>query len=361
MSAIQEIFKQYGPEYMQRYGDSMPASHKKVIHAIQSCRNGDFGSILYQCESCGQLHIAPSSCGNRHCPTCQHGKALQWLEGQMENLLPCHYFLITFTVPEEIRPLLRTHQRVAYSVLFDAAVAALKKLALDPRFVGAEQIGCLGILHTWGRQLQYHPHIHFIVPGGGLSKDRTTWLSSKPNFFIRIEPLSRVYRAKFRDAMQKAGLLPKIDPIVWEKDWNVNSQPIGDGRDTLKYLAPYVFRVAISNSRIVSYDNHKVTFKYRKSHSSRLRKISVDALEFIRRFLQHVLPTGFMKIRHYGFLNPNAETSIQEIRERICMLYEIVKEFIPKKEKPHSKTFKCLLCGQCLRWKTFIPAFIPTG
>jgi len=361
MSAIQAIFQRYGEEYLERYGQAMPSSHKKVIRAIRNCRSGDFGAHLYRCEGCGLVHVAPCSCGNRHCPTCQHDKASHWLYKQMKNLLPCPYFMVTFTVPEGLRDFIRSHQKVAYAALFDAASGALRKLARDKRFVGADQIGFFGVLHTWGRQLTYHPHIHFIVPGGGLSKDRKQWLCSKPDFFIRVEPLSRVYRAKFREAMQNAGLLHEIDPGLWRKDWVVNSQAVGDGQASLKYLTPYVFRVAISNSRIVDDDHHQVTFRYRKSHSARWRKMSLDAMEFIRRFLQHVLPIGFMKIRHYGFLSANAKVPIQRIKEMICVLFEFVKELVDPPAMPPRREWHCGMCGKPLLRIMFIPAFVPTG
>jgi len=361
MSAIQEIFRRYAPEYLDRFGNAMPKVHKKVIHAILECRSGSLGAHLYRCDSCGHVHLAQCSCGNRHCPTCQNDKASQWLHRQENDLLPCNYFMITFTLPQELRGFIRSHQKIAYAAMFDAASGALKKLAHDRRFVGADQTGFFGVLHTWGRQLNYHPHVHFIVPGGGLSKDRKEWLCSKPDFFIHVKPLSRVYRAKFRDAMEKAGLLREIDPIVWQKGWNVNSQAVGDGRTSLKYLAPYVFRVAISNSRIVGCDNGQVTFRYRRPRSSRWRTMTLDTMEFLRRFLQHVLPTGFMKIRHYGFLSANAKVPIEKIREMISMLFEFVKELMAPPEKAPRRKMSCSKCGQPLRWEMFLPNFIPSG
>ena len=280
----------------------------------------------------------------------------------MRKLLPCPYFLVTFTVPEELRLFIRGHQKQAYAAMFDAGSGALKKLLKDKRFTGADQSGFFGVLHTWGRILQYHPHIHFVVPGGGLSKDRSRWMASKPDFLVHVKALSIIYKAKFRDAVRQAGLLDRIDPGVWRKDWVVNSQAVGSGKWTLRYLSRYVFRVAISNSRIISYDNHQVTFKYRKVKSRRSRRMSLDAMEFIRRFLQHALPTGFMKIRHYGFLSPNAATPIQKIRELICVLYELVKKFVEPLKPPEPPKFKCPNCGNTLVWRMFIrPARILSG
>lgn len=355
MSAIQNIFRLYAPEYLKLYGSDMPQNHRRTISAIRQCRHGSFGANVFRCASCGNIHITRCSCGNRHCPTCQNDKAEQWLINQARNLLPCSYFLITFTVPDELRPFCRSNQQAAYSAMFSASSEALKTLAEDKRFIGAQKPGFTAVLHTWGRQLQYHPHIHFIVPGGGLSKDGNKWLPSKPDFFVRVEPLSIIYRAKFRDAMKQAGLYDLIDPSVWSKDWVVHSKAVGDGRASLKYLAPYVFRVAISNARILSYDNHQVTFRYRKSGSNRLRRITLDAMEFIRRFLQHVLPHGFMKIRHYGLLSSNSSTPIEKIRELISVVCKAVKMTVaPVLPKPGLVT--CKLCGHFMQHTRFISA-----
>ncbi len=356
MSEIQEIFKLYAPEYLERHGQTMPAVHKKVISAIGNCRSGCFGALHYLCPSCKQKQELPCSCGNRHCPTCQGQKASLWLDKQMEKLLPCTYFMITFTVPQELRSFIRSNQRIAYGAMFDCAARALKKLARDPRFVGAEQLGFFGVLHTWGRTLNYHPHIHFIVPAGGLSADREQWLPSKPDFFVRVEPLSRIFKAKFRDAMKDEELFHKINPVVWSKSWIVNSQAVGNGQTSIKYLTPYVFRVAIANSRIVGFENGEVTFKYRKSGSKRWRHMTIDAMEFIRRFLQHVLPLGFMKIRHFGFLSGSTKTPLAKVRELICVLYEVLSAMVVLQKKENTKvsrTPKCKSCGSGMSWVTF--------
>jgi hypothetical protein len=355
MNAIQNIFRLYAPEYLNLYGDSMPDNHRRTMSAIQQCRHGSFGANVFRCASCGNIHITRCSCGNRHCPTCQNDKAEHWLLKQLNNLLPCSYFLITFTVPDKLRPFIRGNQSAAYSAMFSAASASLKTLAEDKRFVGSEKTGFTGILHTWGRQLQYHPHIHFIVPGGGLSEDGNKWLPSRQDFFIHVEPLSIIYRAKFRDAMKQAGLFHSIDPAVFRKDWVVHSKAVGDGRASLKYLAPYVFRVAISNARIVSYENHQVTFRYRKSGSNRLRSLTLDAMEFIRRFLQHVLPNGFMKIRHYGLLSSNSSTHIEKLRELISVVSETVK-LIVAPVLPKLNLVVCTLCGHPMQRTRFISA-----
>ncbi len=188
--------------------------------------------------------------------------------------------------------------------LFEASSAAIKTLAADPKYVGTTQCGFFGVLHTWGRTLDYHPHVHYVVPGGGISEDGSQWLPSRADFFVPVRALSILFRAKFRDALERAGLLSEVDPAVWRQDWVVHSKAVGDGRASLKYLAPYVFRVAISDRRIVACEDGQVTFSYRRSGSNRWRKMTVDAFEFIRRFLQHVLPSGFQKVRHYRLPEP---------------------------------------------------------
>src|SRR4029077_16724922 len=247
------------------------------------------------------------------------------------RLLPCPYFLVTFTLPAELRAVARSHQRAVYSTLFEASSAALRLLAADPKFVGTDRIGFFGVLHTWGRTLEYHPHVHYVVPGGGLSANGSSWLPSRANFFVPVEALSVIFRAKFRDALAREGLLNQVDPAVWRRGsgvdlrdrvdpgvwgrgWVVNSRAAGDGRAALRYLAAYVFHVAIGDHRIVSCDDGKVQFLYPRVGSNRPRRMTLDAMEFLRRFLQHVLPVGFQKVRHYGFLSPNSGTAIEAVR-----------------------------------------------
>ncbi len=253
-----------------------------------------YGTALYRCDQCGANHALACSCGNRHCPTCQHDKAKEWLHKQLQKLLPCHYFLITVPLPKALQRFIRCHQRSGYAAMFSCTYAALKKLAGDSRFLGTSGIGLLAVLHSWGSQLQYHPHLHLIVPGGGLVPDGSSWLSSRQDLFVHTKPLARIIRAKFRDAMKSEGLLQEIDPSVWSQEWVVHTQAVGNGENSLCYLARYLFRVAISNNRTLCYDNHSVTFTYKVSDSRRRRTMTLDAIEFIRRFLQHVLPAGYI-------------------------------------------------------------------
>lgn len=352
MGAIQETFRRHGPAYLEQFGETMPASHARVIGAIIDCRSAASGSVLYQCEDCGEPHVVARCCGNRHCPVCQQGKAEAWLARQLECQLPTPYFMLTFTVPESLREFLRSHPREGYGALFAASSGAIKTLAADDKHLGADSPGFFGVLHTWGRQLQYHPHIHYVVPGGGFDGDGH-WHEADRGFFLPVRALSMIFRAKFRDAMAAAGLVDEIDAEVWAVDWNVNCQPAGDGGKSLKYLSRYVFKVGISEGRIVAADESKVVFKYRKVNSSRERTLTLSPEEFIRRFLQHVLPTGFMKVRYFGFLSPSFAMPIEEVKGRIEMAHGFAVRAAPVASdvvEPQPRGKGCPHCGGKLRW-----------
>jgi hypothetical protein len=271
---------------------------------------------------------------------------------------------MTFTVPAPLRSFIRSHQRPAYQALFHASATALKRLAADKRFIGTDLPGFTGVLHTWGRQLQYHPHIHYIVPGGGLSKDRTTWYPSRANFFVPVKALSPIYRALFKDAMHQAGLLAHIDPQVWTIPWNVHSQANHHGHSAFMYLAPYVFKVAISNHRLVALTDRTVTFTYRKVGSTRPRTAHLDGMEFLRRFLQHVLPDGLQKVRHFGFLHASCALSLATIR-RLIGQEPSGEDQPPPRKPPLPRPARCPSCGapMCLvmRLWTSHCDFVDTG
>ncbi len=257
--------------------------------------------------------------------------------------------MITFTVPEQIRCFIRSHQRLCYAAMFAASSQTLKKLALDEKFIGADLPGFFGVLHTWGRQLPYHPHVHYIVPGGALSKSDGRWHSSRKDFFLPAMAMSKIFKAKFRDEMKKSGLASKICPDVWKQAWVVHCKAVGTGARSVKYLAPYVFKVAISNSRIIKVENHKVFFKYKKQGSNRWRTMALEAMEFMRRFLQHVLPKGFMKVRYYGFMSPGSSVSMQTIAACIQRCEALVVNHRPENIiKP--KVPICPICGGRLKY-----------
>jgi hypothetical protein len=357
MPTVADVLRRYGDGYLEQFGAAMPAAHKKVLRAITACRTGRLGTVVYQCASCGTTHAMGRSCGNRHCPTCQQDKAKAWLEAQIDRLLPCPYFLLTFTVPAALRDWVRSHQRIAYAALFEASSAAIKALVSNPKYVGSSRCGFFGVLHTWGRTLEYHPHVHYVVPGGAISEDGSQWLPSRPDFFVPVRALSILFRGKFRAALGRAGLLSEVDPSVWRQDWVVHSQAAGDGQASLKYLAPYVVRVAIGDHRIVSCEDGRVTFSYRKSGSNRPRRMTVDAFEFIRRFLQHVLPGGFQKVRHYGFLSPNGSDSIEAVRRLVTMSYGLVdrRQGDAAAATATGSPIRCPACGAPMEVIGFLP------
>ena len=344
MGKLSELFRTFGPEYLATHEDDMPAAHRKALQALMACRTDACGVTGYTCTQCGEPHWTFRSCGNRHCPQCQHHKSREWLNRRLARALPGHHFLLTFTVPEALRPFLRSHQRAAYGALFTASADAIKTLARDERHIGGDLPGFFGVLHTWGRHLTYHPHIHYVVPGGALSTCDETWHSSRVDFYLPVKALSQIYRAKFRDAMHQLGLFAAIPADVWTVDWNVNCQAVGASEASLKYLAPYVFRVAIADSRILKVEDRTVWFRYRKPHSQRLRTLALDVLEFIRRFLQHVLPKGFMKVRYYGFMNANCAIPHERLVALIEMAYGFAIAPVPA---VHPEPLPPLLCPHC--------------
>jgi hypothetical protein len=283
----------------------------------------------------------------------------QWFKRQQQLLLPTPYFMVTFTLPEALRKIARSHQKIMYTLLFQIAAAALQALAQDPRFVGG-QIGMIGVLHTWGRDLSYHPHIHFLVPGGGLSADGQQWLASRPGFLVHVRPLGKLFRAKFRVALQKTKLFKQVPFALWQQDWVVHSQAVGNGQAALKYLARYIFRVAISNKRIIKVAEGQVTFRYTPSGSKKSKRCTLPAEEFMRRFLQHVLPRGFVKVRYYGLFASGQRRRLKQARA----LFEAQTPPQPEPETISSETETnarpssdrlCPECGQPMRRQKLKP------
>jgi hypothetical protein len=353
MTTISNIFQEYGPEYLSRYAGKMPRQHEKVIDAIIDCRTRNCGHLVYECRKCGSVHRVFRSCGNRHCPTCQNQKTRKWLEKRMRRQLPGHHFMITFTVPEELRRFIRSNQRQGYAALFSASADTLKILARDPDYIGGDLTGFFGVLHTWGRQLQYHPHIHYVVAGGALSKSDGKWHPSGIGFYLPVKAMSKIFKAKFKDIMKKNNLYQQIPSELWDKSFNVNCQAVGSSKASVKYLSPYVFKVAISNSRILKLEDRKVTFRYKKPKSQRWRTTTLEVMEFIRRFLQHVLPKGFMKIRYYGFMSSSCSVP----HETITALIELSSGFtvvLPDTQLEPVPEPVCKDCGGSLKLLYFV-------
>lgn len=354
MTEIQQIFRQYSKEYLHRYNDSMPKNHGKVINAIITCRTASCGYVVYDCLKCGQIHIGFRSCGNRHCTVCQNHKTRQWLERQMERQLPGHHFMVTFTVPRQLRRFIRSNQRKAYAALFAASSQTLKTFAADSKYVGGDLPGFFGVLHTWGRQLQYHPHIHYVVPGGAVSKSDGRWHPSRLDYFAPVKAMSKIFKAKLRDQMKKLGFYDAIDPLVWSKNFNVNCRAMAESHHSIRYLAPYVFKVAISDSRIIKVEDRQVYFRYKKPRSQRWRTTSLDVMEFMRRFLQHVLPSGFMKVRYYGFMSPGSSVSLCQVSSLIELAFGFDVQTPSSKIEPKPLP-SCPACGGELKLRYFIP------
>jgi len=292
LTTLADIFQLYGAEYIDKFGERILPSHKRVIQDILTCRTKYLGGHTWYCENCNEYHYNYHSCRNRNCPQCQNERCEEWLKKQNEKLMLVEYFMATFTLPDKLRPVIRSHQKECYNFLFQSSADSLKKLALDKRFIGGK-IGMTGVLQTWSRILTFHPYIHFIIPGIAISDNNQKITFSKDGFLMRVEPLSIIFRAKFRDAMKRAGLFELAPAEVWQQKWVVHIESVGNGENALKYLAPYVYRIAISNSNILSCRNGFVTFRYKDSETDRNKTMTLSAIEFIRRFLQHVLPKGF--------------------------------------------------------------------
>ena len=319
MTELADIFQQQGNQYRTAYGNRMLPSHRQAMRDVECCRTESLGGHIYSCPECDQVQYQYHSCRNRHCPKCQGRKGEEWLEKQTDLLLPVPYFLLTFTLPDELRKLARSQQHLFYSTLFRTSAAAAKRLALDPKYVGG-QIGMVGVLHTWGRDLTYHPHVHYLVPAGGIGEDGE-WLPVRNNFLFPVKALSKIFRAKFRDALQEEDSFKDIPDRVWKQDWVVHCQQVGKGVAALKYLAPYIFRVAISNRRIVRFEGEKVTYLYKPRGTRTFKRRTLDAKEFIRRFLQHVLPRGFVKVRYYGFLSSAVRPKLKKLWASLEEIY----------------------------------------
>ncbi len=355
MVEVADIFRLHGPAYRAQFADRMLPSHLRAMQDIEQCRTTALGGQVYFCNQCQEQRYSYHSCKNRHCPKCGNDQANEWLAAQQELLLPINYFLVTFTLPQELRAVARSNQKTIYNLLFRAASQALLKLALDPRFVGA-QIGMVGVLHTWTRQLLYHPHVHFIVTGGGLSDDGR-WRCSRPDFLVHEKPLGIIFRAKLRDELKKCGLFAPVDRRVWKKQWVVDCQPVGSGTQAFKYLAPYIFRVALSNNRLCSLHQGRVTFSYKDSASDQLKYCTLSAQEFIRRFLQHVLPPRFIKVRYYGLLSPAHRQRLQQARQLLSVTTCKPKSEVVKTIEP----LPPLSCPLCRGPLTLIGPLAPRG
>jgi hypothetical protein len=312
-----EIFRRYGPAYRAQVGTRLSADQRQAMTAIEQCRTEALGGQVYTCPRCATVRYSYHSCRNRHCPTCQHDQAQTWLAKQQALLLPVPYFLVTFTLPAQLRALAQKHPRQLYSVLFRSSATALQQLAAAERFLGG-QIGMVGVLQTWTRDLRYHPHIHYLVPAGAYAPAEGRWLPAKGRFLVHVKPLAKLFRGKVRAALQQLGWARDVPHQTWSTAWVVDCRGVGSGEAALTYLAPYVFRVALSNNRIVAVVNDQVTFRYRDGATKKTKCSTVPATAFIGRFLQHILPKGFVKVRYFGLFRVGNRPLLAKVRAALA-------------------------------------------
>ncbi len=325
MGRLGEIFRAHGPEYRARFADRMSLDQLRAMRAIEACHTPAAGQALWRCPSCGKRHFTFVGCGNRHCPACGSTRAEQWLRKHCALLLPgVVYHLITFTVPAGLRRAIRAHPRELLELLMRLSSDTLLDVCANQKWLGATP-GLTALLHTWTRQHEYHPHVHFIGTGGGLT-EQGQWVDAHPKFLVPVHALSGVFRARFRDALreQHPDIFARIKPKVWRQHaWVVHAKPVGSGKQTLAYLARYVYRVALSQRDILRHEPNRITVRYRKSGTNAPRTMRLEPAEFIRRFLQHVLPSGFRKIRYFGLHHSSKRPVLRSLQAAMAICLRI--------------------------------------
>ena len=365
---VAEVFRRYGEAYRQQHAASLSRGQRRVMSAIELCRTAALGGHLEQCDSCGHQRPVYNSCRNRHCPKCQSLARAQWLQDRQAELLPVEYFHVVFTLPEEIAAIAYQNKEVVYDILFRATAETLLTIASDPKHLGA-QIGFLAVLHTWGQNLLFHPHLHCVVPGGGLAPDGLRWIACRPGFFLPVRVLSRLFRRLFLEYLQAAldhgklqffSSLERLrDPQAFasylaplrQTEWVVYAKaPFGGPQQVLNYLGCYTHRVAISNHRLLNLDQGQVTFRWKDyRHHDQQKTMTLEADEFMRRFLLHTLPDGFQRIRHYGFLaNRYRQAKLALCRQLLGMALTLATLAAPP-GKPDYRDLYEKLTGQSLR------------
>jgi hypothetical protein len=364
---VAEIFRVHGPAWRQAQSAHLSLGQLKVMSAIEQCRSAVLGGHVLRCESCEQVQIAYNSCRNRHCPKCQASAARRWLEARAADLLPVEYYHVVFTLPAPIAELAYQNKTMIYGLLFDVAAEVLLTIAADPKHLGA-QIGATLVLHTWGSALTHHPHVHGIVPGGGLSPGGERWVVCRPGFFLPVRVLSRLFRRRFLEELAQAhhagqlqffganaALVDAARFAQWlaalrEPEWVVYAKrPFAGPAAVLAYLSRYTHRVAISNRRLVAFDERGVSFRwkdYRAQDKTRYKTMTLSAEEFMRRFLLHVLPGGFHRIRHYGLLaNATRRNNLARARE---LLHVVPEPAAPQpSDEPTAIVQPIFVCRDC--------------
>jgi len=313
---VHQLLRRLAPDYLKRFGPALPHRHRQVLKKILACRTPALGGQLFACPDCSGFAYRYHSCNDRHCPQCGQTDADHWLQRQKGRLLlPVPYFLLTFTVPEELRMFIRSHPKIALDLLFAVTSQALQDLAGHPRRLGA-QLGMLGVLHTWARTLIFHPHIHYLIPGGGLSLDGRRWIAARKKFLLHHEALGAHARTLFKERVLKEypDGFAQVPPEVWRHPWNVGCQAAGSGENALRYLSRYVFKTATSNRKVQLLPEGKLRWTYRQSKTRQFTSIKLEPLEFMSRFLQHTLPRGFARVRTFGWLHPAAKVRANRVR-----------------------------------------------
>ena len=318
-------------------------AQRRALHALQRCRTPELGGHLYRCADCQETDYAYHSCHHRACPRCGGLRTAEWMAKQEARLLPVEYFLVTFTVPEELRPLFAARPEAMYDALFRESAATLQQVAAHPRLLGGE-LGFVGVLHTWGRQLQHHPHVHYIVPGGGLSPDGKKWVGARQrDWLLPVARLAAVFARRMDEAVRTHAPAQHaaLPAGTWRRHWSVHCQPAGSGENVVRYLARYVCRTAISDERIVAADDERVTFSYTDSTTQQRRLCTLDADEFLRRYLQHVPPPGQHRVRYFGWMHPAAK------RRRMQVENLLRKPIVVAAERPEPPPWhlRCPHCG----------------
>jgi hypothetical protein len=369
---VADIIRAAGDDFIHRNQTHLAWPQLKVLRAIRNCRTQALGGHLDRCSGCGHEAISYNSCRNRHCPKCQTNAREQWLAKRAEDLLPVPYFHVVFTIPHGLSALTLQNKRILYDLLFQTNAETLIEVAADPKHLGA-RIGFLAVLHTWGQNLQHHPHVHCVIPAGGLSPHESRWIRSTTSFFVPVRVLSKLFRGKFVGGPKRLfrshqlsfrGSLSSLADSkqfrrflrqLFRKDWIVYAKkPFRGPAYVLQYLARYTHRVAISNHRLISFQEGKVTFRYKDyAHGNKKRKMTLTSDEFLRRFLLHVLPGGFVRIRHYGFLANRSRSRLVTIARQLLDLAAVASS-TPVQPMPDT-----WLCPKCAAPMIVIERFIP--
>ena len=382
---VADIFRRYGAAYREQHGASMSAAQRRVMTAIEVCRTAALGGHLERCDQCAYERNAFNSCRNRHCPKCQCLARAHWIQERQSELLDCEYFHVVFTVPEEIAAIAYQNKEVAYGILFQAAAETLKIIASDPKHLGAE-VGFFAVLHSWGSNLLFHPHLHCVVLGGGPSPDGQRWVSCRPGFFLHVKVLSRLFRRLFLESLQKAfdsgklqfwtaleflrerNAFAQLVARLKDREWVVYAKrPFAGPQQVLDYVGRYTHRVAISNNRLLDIENDQVRFRWKDyRHGDQIKTMTLSADEFIRRFLLHVLPVGFQRIRYYGFLgNRYRKEKLEQCRHLLGMAAPDEQANSLPAEKDYRDRYEQVTglslhqCPQCRQGRMLVVEILP--